>query len=146
MAPRNQYDYIPSDVLPSNVGHRFTETEATSRYPFTLTGTLAATWSRATVWATRLRCPHIHRSSGQPPHPSPHSVSILAAIHNTIKYLRESALQGPSEAKIEDAPKLPESPKAEALEAEKPRPARVWPNGEYREFSEDGCYVGPYFW
>jgi hypothetical protein len=25
------------------------------------------------------------------------------------------------------------------------RPNRVWPDGEYREFSEDGCYVGPYF-
>jgi hypothetical protein len=23
--------------------------------------------------------------------------------------------------------------------------ARVWPDGDYREFSDDGCYVGPYF-
>jgi hypothetical protein len=44
----------------------------------------------------------------------------------------------------EDAPKELDPPKTPRAEAEKSRP-RVWPDGEYREFSEDGCYVAPYF-
>jgi hypothetical protein len=62
----------------------------------------------------------------------------------TCRPLRRSDTQGLIENKIANAPIEFESPET-LRQRDDNSPARVRPDGEYREFSEDGCYVGPYF-